>query len=79
MWLAESTVITLSDWYHAAATTLTFPCVSHFTFARICSVADTILVTRTFDTTLINGLGRFGGAGGSDSNLTVITVEQGKR
>ncbi|EMD32465.1 laccase precursor [Gelatoporia subvermispora B] len=54
----ESTVITLSDWYHAAASTLTFP---------------------TFDTTLINGLGRFAGTGGSDSNLTVITVEQGKR
>ncbi|OCH92436.1 laccase 1 [Obba rivulosa] len=54
----ESTVITLSDWYHAAASTLTFP---------------------TFDTTLINGLGRFAGTGGTDSDLAVITVEQGKR
>ncbi|KAI0644028.1 laccase B [Trametes meyenii] len=54
----DSTVITLSDWYHtAAALGAAFPAGA--------------------DSTLINGLGRY--TGGDSTNLTVITVEQGKR
>nr|ALF95042.1 laccase [Crustodontia chrysocreas] len=55
----ESTVITLADWYHTAATLgPAFP---------------------TFDTTLINGQGQFAGTGAPTANLSVITVESGKR
>nr|AYR00606.1 laccase H [Lenzites betulinus] len=54
----DTTVITLSDWYHTAAKLgPAFPAGA--------------------DSVLINGLGRF--SGGTASNLTVITVEQGKR
>ncbi|KAH8818673.1 laccase [Flagelloscypha sp. PMI_526] len=37
------------------------------------------IVIGASDTTLINGLGRYAGDGGTASNLTVISVEQGKR
>ncbi|OCH84564.1 laccase 2 [Obba rivulosa] len=54
----DTTVITLADWYHTAATLgPRFPTQA--------------------DATLINGLGRY--SGGPESNLTVITVESGKR
>ncbi|KAJ7728919.1 laccase 1 [Mycena metata] len=53
----DTTIITLSDWYH-------FPSL----------VAPNIPV---FNTTLINGLGRF--AGGPLSKLAVISVTHGKR
>ncbi|THU84445.1 laccase lcc5 [Dendrothele bispora CBS 962.96] len=52
----ENTVITLADWYHEKAETLTFPAQ---------------------DATLINGRGRFDG--GNATQLSVISVEQGKR
>jgi len=54
----ESTIITLSDWYHIPARIepVQFP---------------------TFDSTLINGAGRY--AKGPATTLTSITVERGKR
>ncbi|KAF7364246.1 Laccase I [Mycena sanguinolenta] len=53
----ESTIITLSDWYHNPSSQLpTFP---------------------VFNSTLINGLGRY--AGGPLSKLAVISVVEGKR
>lgn len=60
--LAESTVITLADWYHTKA----LDAIAAFPFP-------------TPDSTLINGLGRWGGAGGTVSDLAVVTVEFGKR
>ncbi|KAJ6449052.1 laccase [Mycena sanguinolenta] len=53
----ESTIITLSDWYH-------YPSPQHPTIP-------------VFNSTLINGLGRY--AGGPASPLAVISVAQGKR
>ncbi|KAF7364191.1 Laccase I [Mycena sanguinolenta] len=53
----ESTIITLSDWYH-------YPSPQHPTVP-------------VFNSTLINGLGRY--AGGPASPLAVISVAQGKR
>nr|AMJ39540.1 laccase 3 [Coriolopsis trogii] len=53
----DSTVITLSDWYHVAAASVPVPPES--------------------DSTLINGLGRWGGD--PTAELAVITVEHGKR
>ncbi|KIY47812.1 laccase [Fistulina hepatica ATCC 64428] len=53
----ESTIITLSDWYH--------------------SVSPDVTIPATPDATLINGLGRY--AGGSETDLAVVTVEYGKR
>ncbi|EIN05369.1 laccase 1 [Punctularia strigosozonata HHB-11173 SS5] len=42
------------------------------------ALAPTIAVG-VADSTLINGLGRYGGAGGSSSDLAVVSVTQGKR
>ncbi|KAJ6449050.1 laccase [Mycena sanguinolenta] len=53
----QSTIITLSDWYH-------YPSPQHPTIP-------------VFNSTLINGLGRY--AGGPASPLAVISVAQGKR
>ncbi|KIM73303.1 laccase [Piloderma croceum F 1598] len=53
----ESTIITLSDWYH-------IPAPSEIQFP-------------TFDSTLINGAGRY--VGGPSTELTSITVKRGKR
>ncbi|KIY47813.1 laccase [Fistulina hepatica ATCC 64428] len=53
----ESTIITLSDWYHSLSPNVTIPA--------------------TPDSTLINGLGRY--AGGTETDLAVVTVEYGKR
>ena len=55
--MADSTVLTISDWYHNVSSQVTLPSIA--------------------DSTLINGLGRF--SGGPASNLTVVSVSQGKR
>ncbi len=73
---ADSTVITLSDWYHIAAK-LNRP----FPYVFMCSVVldrrFSHYAVRPSDSTLINGLGR--STGTPDADLAVISVTQGKR
>ncbi|KAI5120428.1 hypothetical protein M0805_009890 [Coniferiporia weirii] len=59
----ETTIITLSDWYHSVAPSM-FP--------------NTGNVDPTPNSTLINGLGRYSG-GSTDSALAVLNVTSGQR
>ncbi|KAK7037630.1 laccase, multicopper oxidase, benzenediol:oxygen oxidorectuctase [Paramarasmius palmivorus] len=69
----ESTVITLADWYHAKAKTLTFP-YGPLGLPEM-DVSDDVY--RTPDSTLINGLGRW--SQGGRTPLSVIKVHWGRR
>lgn len=77
---AESTVITLSDWYQTPAPSL-FPNtgnVDPYVFKRsICVSGTDRLSFSTPDSTLINGLGRY--SGNPTSSLSVVNVTQGTR
>ena len=69
----ENTVITLADWYHTAANLINGTAY----VVRVSCEPRPKLLFRRSNSVLVNGLGRF--PNGTNSSLTVIEVEQGKR
>ena len=75
----ESTVITLADWYHFPSPQA--PNIGMPPALALLDVTDLDAGTVFFNSTLINGLGRYKDLVGSDLNseLAVINVEKGTR